>query len=254
MYMILSFMVGVMYYNLGNQFNQQDIVSRTALLFYVDAFLVFMSIAALPFFLIERAIIQKEINNQLYHPFQYQLSQFIAAIPGVALIALISSLFVVLLADLNGFGVFFVILFLSLLIAESLARLVSLLVPHYIIGMALISGLYGMFMLCEGFLIVHQNIPGYFIWGYWMAFHTYSYEAFMYNEFNTISSFNSPQFASGMDVLNFYDMGTTKVWRDCVVLIAFMLLFEVFIFVVMARRFRKNKIAIRRIVPISDEP
>lgn len=143
------------------------------------------------------------------------------------------------------------ILFLSLVVAESLARLVSLIVPHYIIGMALIAGLYGFFMLCEGFLIIYPDIPGYLIWGYWMAFHTYSFEAFMYNEFQSISSFTSNEFSSGMDVLSFYHMSQVQIWRDCVILISFALLFEVFIFIVMAMRFRKPKLSTRRVLPIS---
>ena len=51
MYIMLCFMVGAMYWDLGSKNNHESVISRTALLFYVDAFLVFMSIAALPSFM-----------------------------------------------------------------------------------------------------------------------------------------------------------------------------------------------------------
>ena len=49
---------------------------------------------------------------------------------------------------------------------------------------------------------IKDDIPAYFIWGYYIAFHTYSFRAFMVNEFENIDYFvNSPQFADGKQVL-----------------------------------------------------
>ena len=48
---------------------------------------------------------------------------------------------------IENFDVFLADLFLALLGAEQIALFVAVLVPHYIIGMALIAGLYGFFML-----------------------------------------------------------------------------------------------------------
>lgn len=252
MYLMLSFMIGVMFLNLGDHTNHKDVVSRTTLLFYVNAFLVFMSIAVLPFFLMERSIIRKEVYNNLYQPFHYQLSMFLTSLLGVFTIAIFSTILVVLLAKLNGFGIFLLILFLSLVVAESLTRLVSLLVPHYIIGMALVAGLYGMNMLCEGFMILKQDIPGWFIWGHYMAFHTYAYQAFMYNEFHSISSITSGQFANGVDVLEFYSMRTTKIWKDVIILISFSIFFEICSYVVMQIKYQKKTIPARKVLPLNE--
>lgn len=240
MYTMLCFMIGVLYVNLGDKIDHQDVISRISMLFFCDAFLVFMSIAVLPFYIMDREIVQKEVNNVLYHPIHYLTSQFLVSILGIALIAIVSTLFVVLIADLNGFGIFFVILFLSLTAAESLCRFVSLLVPHYIIGMALVAGIYGMFMLTQGFLIVKDDIPGYLIWLYYIGFHTYSFEGFMYNEFNPIEKLNSLQWASGKEVLKFYSMDDTRIWMDCVILVAWSLFFEIGCLIVMTIKFGKK--------------
>lgn len=240
MYTMLCFMIGVLYVNLGDKIEHQDINSRIGMLFYCDAFLVFMSIAVLPFYIIDRGIVQKEVNNTLYHPFHYLTSQFLVSLLGVAFISIISTLFVILIPDLNGFGIFFVILFLSLAAAESLCRLISLLVPHYIIGMALVAGVYGMFMLTQGFLIIKKDIPGYLIWLYYIGFHTYSFEGFMYNEFNSIEKFNSEQFANGQEVLKFYSMDDTRIWMDCVILISWSIFLEILSLIVMTIKFSKK--------------
>jgi hypothetical protein len=67
------------------------------------------------------------------------------------LLALIPSLLIVLPAQLNGFGVYLVTLFFSLLVAEAFMQTIAAIVPHYIIGIALAAGVFGLFMLCEGF-------------------------------------------------------------------------------------------------------
>lgn len=247
MYLILCFIIGFMYFQLGSHYNQSDIVSRTSLLFYVDAFLVFMSIAVLPFFMIERGIVEKEIHNRLYSPIHYQVAMFITSLPGVAIIAIVSSLLVNLIANLNGFGIFFLILFLSLVCGESLAMLVSLVVPHYIIGMALVAGLYGVFMICQGFLIVRDNIPGYLIWVYYIGFHTYSFEGFMLNEFEPIKQFNSSaSFKNGYEVLKFYGMENGAIWKDVVILIGYALILQVLIAAIMLFIFRRKRIGNRK--------
>ncbi|KAJ0399244.1 hypothetical protein P43SY_007092 [Pythium insidiosum] len=220
MYFMLSFMVGTMYLSTNKDISEEDIVP---LLFYVQAFLVFMSVAVLPFFIEQRGVFLRERANSGLNVFSYRgvflreransglnvfsyvLANFLAALPGIFLIAIISTLLVVLLADLNNFGWFLLNLFLSLVVAESMMHVIGAAVPHYIIGIALGAGIFGMFMmcegfmvplphyiigialgagifgmfmLCEGFMVPRDSIPDYWIWGYYIAFHSYSFETF----------------------------------------------------------------------------
>ena len=88
----------------------------------------------------------------------YQVSQGLASIPGAALLAFLTTVIVVPLTGLNEPVWYFLNMFLSLVVAEALAQLVSHVVPHFVIGMAVIAGLYGFFMLFQGFKILELRL------------------------------------------------------------------------------------------------
>mmetsp|Transcript_13847 Transcript_13847/g.19217 ORF Transcript_13847/g.19217 Transcript_13847/m.19217 type:complete len:122 (-) Transcript_13847:275-640(-) len=103
---------------------------------------------------------------------------------------------------------------------------IAVLVPHYIVGIALGAGIFGFFMLCQGFFIMHDDIPDWFIWGYYIAFHTYSFRVFMYNEFDSVDSFDSELFPTGQSVLHFYSMEDVDIGRDLGILVAYVVFFR----------------------------
>ncbi|OQS03612.1 ATP-binding Cassette (ABC) Superfamily [Thraustotheca clavata] len=233
MYIMLSFMVGTMYYHTNTNLTKQDLLP---MLFYVQAFLVFMSVAVLPFFIEQRAVFVRERANQSLNVGSFVVANLLAALPGIALIAILSTLLVVLLADLNGFGYFFLNLFLSLVAAESLMCVIAAAVPHYIIGIALGAGLFGMFMLCEGFMVPRHAIPDYWIWAYWMAFHTYSFESFVFTHFNPIQNTDPTAKA----ILQRYGFEDVNVDRNMGILAAYTGLFQL-IFVVILYKFHTGR-------------
>lgn len=166
-------------------------------------------------------------------------------------------------------------LFLSLFVAEGLIHVISALVPFFIIGLVAAAGIYGTrydcvahrvltltrtggFMLTEGFFLVRGNIPKWWIWMYYIGFHSYSFESFMYNEFSgTHTRFVRSHFScvctdvtfsysqgspwsgsqndtvSGMDVLKLYEMGTDH--RVLLTLVCRLRGFAVFILLPQAR-------------------
>ncbi|EGZ21813.1 ABC transporter-like protein [Phytophthora sojae] len=185
MYTMLSFMVGTMYLSTNDDISEEDMIP---LLFYVQAFLVFMSVAVLPFFIEQRAVFMRERANSGLNVFSYVVANFIATLPGIFLIAAVSTFLVVLLSGLHGFWYFLLNLFLALVVAESLMHVIGAAVPHYIIGIALGAGIYGMFMLCEGFMVPKSTIPDYWIWAYYLAFHSYSFKSFVFEHFNQVDT------------------------------------------------------------------
>eukprot|EP00644_Phytophthora_capsici_P018447 jgi/Phyca11/511522/fgenesh2_kg.PHYCAscaffold_87_\ len=223
MYFCLSFMVGTMYLSTNDDLTEEDLVP---LLFYVQAFLVFMSVAVLPFFIEQRAVFARERANSSLSVVSYVCANFLATLPGIFLIAVMSTALVVLLAGLNAFEFFLLNLFLSLVVSESMMHVIGAAVPHYIIGIALGAGVFGMFMLCEGFMVPRDSIPDYWIWGYYLAFHSYSFESFVFKQFENETS------EQAQAILTKYGMENVDVPQNMLYLVAYIAGFQlIFMFI-----------------------
>ena len=85
-------------------------------------------------------------------------------LPGTALIASTTSLFIVFMVSLNNYGMYFVCLWASLIFAETFVFMVSSISPHYIIGIAAAAGFFGMAMTVEGFFVVFNEIGWWIRW------------------------------------------------------------------------------------------
>lgn len=242
MYGMLSLLIGTLFWDLESKNSYSSVTSRIALLFYCVAFFVFMSVAAVPFAVIERGIVEKEVMNGYYHPAVFQLSQAIASIPGTFLLAFVTTVITVTMTGLREPLWYFLNMFLALNCAESLAQLVSHVVPHFIIGIALIAGMYGMFMLLQGFMMVPSEFPSWLRWSYDIAFHTYSWRTFMFHEFSGDGiAFDSVEFPTGMDVLRVYEIENVNPTNDMIVLLCYSVVIHILSFIVLHLRHVMHK-------------
>ncbi|KAE8977760.1 hypothetical protein PF002_g14201 [Phytophthora fragariae] len=232
MYILLSFMVGTMYLSSNQEITSSAMVP---LLFYVQAFLVFMSVAALPALLEQRAVLEREVRSHSLHLASYTTANLLGALPGILFISLLASFIVVYFAHVHSFGSFFFNLTLSLVTAESMMHLLGAAVSHYIMGIALGAGLFGMFMLCEGFMVPFTAIPAYWKWGYYLAFHTYSFESFMYEHFSQENT------EEAWDLLKSYGMENVDVPRNMIILVGYAAVLQLAGIVVLAFRFGRHK-------------
>ncbi|CAI5746885.1 unnamed protein product [Peronospora destructor] len=232
MYVLLSLMVGTMYLSSNTEIKNTSIVP---LLFYVQAFLVFMSVAALPALLEHRAVMEREMRAYALSLTGYTMSNLLAALPGILLISVLASVIVVFLAHVYTFSTFLLNLTLSLIAAESLMHLIGAAVPHYIMGIALGAGLFGMFMLCEGFMVPFSDMPVYWKWGYYIAFHTYSFESFMYEHFSAVNT------AEAWKILESYGMEKVNIWRDMIILACYSAVLQILVIGVLTLRFNRHR-------------
>ncbi|KAF4318295.1 hypothetical protein BBO99_00007531 [Phytophthora kernoviae] len=217
MYTALSFMMGTMFLSTNTKIVDHDVVY---LITYANSFLVFMSIAVLPFFIEQRAVFLRERTNSGLNVFSYVIANFLGALPGIFLIAVTSTLLVNYLAGLNSYGIFLLTVFLSLVVAESLMHLIAACVPHFIIGMALGAAIFGWFILSMGLFVPRPAIPNYWIWAYYLGFMSYGFEVLMYNQFHNESS------TEGQAILSRFGFEDVDLGRDLAILAANAVAFE----------------------------
>lgn len=123
-YTILSFMIGTMFFDIDNGYNQ--IQDRISMFFYIAAFMVFMAVAVLPFYIQQRAVYIRERANGAYATAPYVLANFTCALPGVFALALICAVIIYFMVGMHSgadrFWIFTIDLFLALVCAAQNAK------------------------------------------------------------------------------------------------------------------------------------
>lgn len=195
--MVLCLCIGFIYFRMDKDW--RNVYSRAALLFFVCAFLTFMSISAFPAFVEDMKVFTRERLNGYYGVATFVVANTLSSLPFIALIALASSCAVYFIANLNYHGfdrfVFFVLdLFLSLVVVESLMTAIAPLVPHFLAGIAAGAGILGFFMLVCGFFQPRGQLPKpvFFYPAHFLSFETYSFVGFMRNEFDGTDGWGCP--------------------------------------------------------------
>ncbi|MEW5317657.1 MAG: hypothetical protein WDW38_008939 [Sanguina aurantia] len=102
MFVMLCLCIGTIYLKLGNTW--LDSYSRTALLFFIVAFLTFMSISGFPAFVEDMAVFYRERQNNYYEVSTFVISNTVASAPFILIISIASSLVVYWLVGLNYSG------------------------------------------------------------------------------------------------------------------------------------------------------
>jgi len=237
MYIMLCIMIGTIYLRLG--YSWKDSYSRTAMMFFLAAFLTFMSIAGFPAFAEDMAVFLRERMNGYYGVSTFVIANSLASAPFLFLISILSSVTVYWLVNLNTdgdrFPYFFINLYSSLTVVESLMIAIAAIVPHYLMGIAGGAGILGMYMLVCGFFQPVGQLPSP-VWRYpmhYIAFHSYTFGGFMQNEFSGTEGWGCACYSqaggcpppynatnlceiSGQDVLNYWvsGAGTLNKWVD----------------------------------------
>eukprot|EP01063_Lacrimia_lanifica_P013979 TRINITY_DN2059_c0_g1_i2.p1 TRINITY_DN2059_c0_g1~~TRINITY_DN2059_c0_g1_i2.p1 ORF type:complete len:665 (+),score=234.96 TRINITY_DN2059_c0_g1_i2:110-1996(+) len=202
MYAGLCLCIGSLYYNIGK--DPEDRQDRISVLFFVAAFLTFMSISGMPAFVEEKDVYVRERVNNHYSALAYVVANTVASAPFVFLISLVSSLLVVFMVQSGGdFWIYLANLFTALMVAESMMLAISAVSPMFMVGLAAGAGLLGIYMCVCGFFLTPKNIPSGWKWvHHGVSFHTYSFQNFMINDFEHYRGNGW----NGTEVLNFYEM------------------------------------------------
>ncbi|KAF0693436.1 Aste57867_15609 [Aphanomyces stellatus] len=218
MFFLLSGMAGTMYIDHDHKLQDIELVGA---IFGGPAFTVFLSVSALPFFIDQRAVFARERANGGLSVFGYTLANFLAFLPGLALLALVATTNIVPPTALTNYATFFYLLWLQLVVAESFMCLLGVLVPNAIMGIAVGAAFYGMFMLCEGFMVPRSSIQDYWLWGHYLGFHSYGFAAMVANQFQGVNT------TSAQAILTRFDFHDVSIATSASILAGYAVVLQV---------------------------
>ncbi|RZC92680.1 hypothetical protein C5167_028455 [Papaver somniferum] len=190
-YISLSLCIGTIFFDIGH--SSGSIQARGAMLMFLTTLLTFMSIGGFPSFVEDMMIFDRERLNGHYGVAAFVIGNTLSSIPYLLIISLIPVAIVYYLVGLqkglDHFLFFVLIIFLSVMVVESLMMLLASMVPNYLMGIIVGAGIQGMMVLNAGFVRLPDDIPEVF-WkypNYYIAFHRYAIEGLYKNEFEGLN-------------------------------------------------------------------
>ncbi|KAL4196303.1 hypothetical protein AMTRI_Chr04g245570 [Amborella trichopoda] len=138
-------------------------MARGSMLMFVAAFLTFMAIGGFPSFVEDMKIFGRERLNGHYGVGAYVIGNTISSTPYLLLISLIPGAIAYYLARLQDgaehFIYFALVLFVCMMLVESLMMIVASLVPDFLMGIITGASIQGVMMLNGGFFRLPNDLP-----------------------------------------------------------------------------------------------
>ncbi|KAL3612385.1 hypothetical protein D5086_003405 [Populus alba] len=179
--------LGTIFLNVGKKTGQVALQTRIGFFAFSLTFLLSSTTEGLPIFLQERRILMRETSRGAYRVSSYVLSNTLIFLPFLLMVALLYSTPVYWLVGLRmsvyGFLYFSLVVWMVILMSNSFVACFSALVPNFIMGTSVISGLMGSFFLFSGYFITKSKIPSYWVFMHYLSLFKYPFECFLINEY-----------------------------------------------------------------------
>ena len=197
-------------------------------------------------------IFGRERLNGHYGVGAYVIGNTFSSIPYLLIISLLPGAIAYYLVGLQKsfehFAYFSLVLFVCMMLVESLMMIVASIVPDFLMGIITGAGIQGVMMLNGGFFRLPNDLPNPF-WRYpmyYIAFHKYANQGFYKNEFEGLTFpnnlANGPPTITGEEILRNtwqVEMGYSK-WIDLAILFGMVVLYRL-IFLVIVKTIEKVK-------------
>ncbi|XP_059625102.1 ABC transporter G family member 5 [Cornus florida] len=240
--LITGLVLGSIFYDLKD--NIVGAEERVGLFAFILTFLLSSTIEALPIFLQEREILMKETSCGSYRVSSYAIANGLVYLPFLLILALLFAVPLYWLVGLNrsfsAFMHFLLLIWLILYTANSVVVCFSALVPNFIVGNSVISGVMGSFFLFSGYFISKHGIPNYWIFMHYVSLFKYPFEGFLINEFSGSGKCLDYAFGTcvmgGEDVLREEGYGEESRWRNVVIMVCFIAVYRFISYVILRCR------------------
>ncbi|XP_058186952.1 ABC transporter G family member 5 [Rhododendron vialii] len=240
--LMAGLILGSIFYDLKDDLSGAE--ERVGLFAFILTFLLTSTIEALPIFLQEREILMKETSSGSYRVSSYAIANGLVYLPFLLILAVLFTVPLYWLVGLNrsfmAFLHFLLLIWLILYTANSVVVCFSALVPNFIVGNSVISGVMGSFFLFSGYFISKHGMPSYWIFMHYVSLFKYPFEGFLINEFSGAGKCLQFMFGacavSGEDMLREEGYGEESRWRNVVIMVCFILVYRFISYVILRCR------------------
>ncbi|XP_031128203.1 ABC transporter G family member 11-like [Ipomoea triloba] len=261
-YVALGIGLGYIYLKIGRTYS--SIQARCSVIMFVATFFTFMAIGGFPSFVEDMKVFHRENLNGHYGCTAFVIANTFSSLPFLLLVSLIPSAIAYFPIGLqrglfDHFGYFFLSLFASMLVVESLMMIVASVVPNYLMGIIAGAGIQALMILGGGYFRLPEDLPKLF-WKYplyYVSFHRFAYQGLFKNEFEGLrfSGMRGGDVIAGDEVLRDelqVEMGHSK-WFDLLVLVGMVGLYRL-LFLLVVKASEKAKPAMKALMRVSMGP
>lgn len=251
--LVSGLVLGSIFCNLKDDL--EGALEKVGLFAFILTFLLSSSVEALPIFLQEREILMKETSCGSYRVSSYAIANGLVYLPFLLILAILFTMPLYWLVGLNrnilAFLHFLLLIWLILYTANSVVVCFSALVPNFIVGNSVISGVIGSFFLFSGYFISKNEIPNYWIFMHYISLFKYPFEGFLINEFSNsgkcLEYLLGACVKSGEDVLREEGYGgESNRWKNVGVTVCFIMVYRFISYVIL--RYRCSQRGFARVV------
>jgi len=248
------FMGTIFINNMG--LDQNGISNRVAWIFFSVIFGGFTGFSYISGLVQERAVFYHEQAAGTYRPTTYGLAQIAALLPMslvVTIAYIVPAYWIPSFDPRHDFGRFMFFVLVEFLITSVIIFLASLLAvgtPSEGIAVMLLGVIMPLFLLFAGFFVSRQDIPGWWIWMYWLSFLHYAVEALVLEIFSGLQFHCLPSqldlngncpITSGSQIPVIYDLIPSMKWVDVGILASLVFIMAALICLSLAKlRFQKT--------------
>ncbi|WOG88395.1 hypothetical protein DCAR_0207630 [Daucus carota subsp. sativus] len=241
-YTTLAVCIGSLFRDIGHTYG--SIQARGSMLMFIAAFLTFMAVGGFPSFVEDMKIFTRERLNGHYGVAAFVVANTLSSVPFLFLIGLIpgviSYYLVGLQKEFGHFVYYALLLFICMMLVESLMMVVASVVPDFLMGIIAGAGIQGIMMLTGGFCRLPDDMPKPF-WKYpihYISFHKYAFQGFYKNEYIGLTFPNEkargPPNITGNEILR--DIWQVKKgyskWVDMTILLAMVAAYRILFFLI----------------------
>lgn len=248
LYILLTLSIGTVFSNIGHSLS--SVLVRVSAIFVFVSFMSLLSIVGLPAHIKEIKIFTHEESNQHSGAMVFLLGHFLSSIPFIFLISISATLVFYFLGGLrNEFNllVYFVLnIFMCLLANEGLVMVVAYILFEAFSCLLALVFLHVLMMLVAGYFRIRNDLPEP-IWKYplsYVAFHTYSVQGLLENEYiGTSFAVGEVRAISGLQAVGgSYEISASRnaKWKNLVVLFLMAIGYRILLFLLLRFRIRAS--------------